>query len=67
MTNKPDDVTKANEEASREFNGKDVSGAAKPKEENVQDVNEAANREFNGEAEPDIPGNQVGGLRGSSD
>ena len=68
MTSKPDDVTKTNEEANRAFNGKDVAGGAKPEEaETLEDVNEAANREFNGEGEPDVLGNRVGGLRGSSD
>lgn len=68
MSTKPDDVTQANEEANRDFNGKDVAGQDKPNEaKDIQDANEAADAEFNGDAKPDVLGNNVGGLRGSSD
>ena len=68
MSNKADDLTKANEDANREFNGKDVPGGSKPeKAKDTQDANEAADAEFNGGAEPDVLGNTVGGLRGASD
>lgn len=68
MTNSPHDVTQANEDANREFNGKDVPGGNKPeKAKDTQDANEAADAEFNGGAEPDVLGNTVGGLRGNSD
>ena len=68
MSDQPDDVTQANEDANREFNGKNVFRKTKPEEaEDIQSVKEAANAEFNGEGEVDVLGNRVGGLRGSSD
>jgi hypothetical protein len=68
MSNKADDLTQANEKANIDFNGKNVTAGNKPeKAKDTQDANEAANADFNGGTAPDVLGNRVGGLRGSSD
>lgn len=63
-----DDVTKLNEDANSQFNGKDEKPTKAPEDaKDVQDANEAADAEFNAEGDDIELGNTVGGLRGSSD
>jgi hypothetical protein len=63
------DTTQVNEDANKDFNGKDDLPAAKTLDEakSVQDVNEAADAEFNGDQKKPVLGTNVGGLSGSSD
>jgi hypothetical protein len=68
MTKSTDDITDANEEANKAFNGKQPPANKRPEDaETVTDVNEAADAEFNDDTSKTELGNQVGGLRGSSD
>jgi hypothetical protein len=69
MTDKPSDITKANQDSKPETGGKTPAGAKRPEDaQSVTEVNEAANAAFNDDDTTEgITETRVGVLRGSAD
>jgi hypothetical protein len=68
MSNEHEKITDTNVDAQKQFDGgKDRPLKPMKESDGTQEVNDAADAEFNRDAEGDVLGNHVGGLRGPSD